>query len=578
MNKFKAVDEDGSEDEDESDEDSSEEETDEVPTAANKKGRIIRAFVDSDDEESDKPLNTKKVVELEETIAEVESQTKNNEIPEDDMFSTPKDSEDLFSTQPSDFTFTEPSVSEEMKTQGIRAICDKDESQTFEDDFLEICSGQFEPTQDNILNFIKPPIASNEVSEESQFISQVAQPSEVESLIVPVDTTPTQLKNNRPFLESSDDEVVDALVDKKLKKKKKRKKPTKKLGFSDDEDESEDAEEEEKHSENEEEKDEEELEECEEEEKYVEPLYDSEENEIEEEDVENEIQRKERVKAAGKFFEDEAELTESEWGSADEDEKDLDKFDIELGDEDQFDQNQLQEEVGRIHARKLLDDDIRNVKKIEQLLFEDEEIDGVGRERKFRWKNQDKSFPLQDENACDGDQLEEDDFEEEVAWRKMRHERETMLSEQSLNLTESDKLSEEIILLDHNSQVTSSSNCSFSKRKFNVIKTPVGLLSTSSDAKKESPFLIKATSLKKYQHSSFLSRDDETLSKIARFVSHKSVNDEVSNMSSNTSNSMSFMTVDKPDESKKRKSFGRTDQEPSKKRKIEGKNLLDQLK
>lgn len=61
------------------------------------------------------------------------------------------------------------------------------------------------------------------------------------------------------------------------------------------------------------------------------------------------LTKKDRRNFASAYFEKEAELSESEWGSADEDEKNLDKFDIELGDEDEFDQQQLQDEVGKIH-------------------------------------------------------------------------------------------------------------------------------------------------------------------------------------------------------------------------------------
>lgn len=60
-------------------------------------------------------------------------------------------------------------------------------------------------------------------------------------------------------------------------------------------------------------------------------------------------ENKERQKEANTFFDKEAELSESEWGSADEDERDLDKFDVELGDEDEFDQGILQNQLERIH-------------------------------------------------------------------------------------------------------------------------------------------------------------------------------------------------------------------------------------
>lgn len=51
---------------------------------------------------------------------------------------------------------------------------------------------------------------------------------------------------------------------------------------------------------------------------------------------------------ASEYFENEAELSESEWGSGDEDEKDLDKFEFELGDEDEFDKEKLKHDLERI--------------------------------------------------------------------------------------------------------------------------------------------------------------------------------------------------------------------------------------
>lgn len=73
--------------------------------------------------------------------------------------------------------------------------------------------------------------------------------------------------------------------------------------------------------------------------------YDSEENEIT-----VELTKQDCLKNAETFFEREAELSESDWGSADEDEKNLDQYEIELGDEDVFDKEEIRDELEKIHT------------------------------------------------------------------------------------------------------------------------------------------------------------------------------------------------------------------------------------
>lgn len=58
--------------------------------------------------------------------------------------------------------------------------------------------------------------------------------------------------------------------------------------------------------------------------------------------------KKEQIKIAD-FVEAEAELSESEWGSADEDEKDLDQLEFEAGDEEKFDQEKMKADLEKIH-------------------------------------------------------------------------------------------------------------------------------------------------------------------------------------------------------------------------------------
>lgn len=53
-------------------------------------------------------------------------------------------------------------------------------------------------------------------------------------------------------------------------------------------------------------------------------------------------------KKTSEYFENEAELSESDWNSEDEDEKGMNQYEAELGDADKFDKNKLRGELERI--------------------------------------------------------------------------------------------------------------------------------------------------------------------------------------------------------------------------------------
>ncbi|XKL62416.1 hypothetical protein PGB90_002249 [Kerria lacca] len=144
-----------------------------------------------------------------------------------------------------------------------------------------------------------------------------------------------------------------------------------------------------------------------------------------------------KEKTVNEFLEQEAELSESEWGSEDEVENDLDEFEKEAGDDDDIDQVKLKEELGKIHMRHILDDDQKDVRMLQEMLLEDGELHSDGkRERKFKWKNvDDNNFFSKTSNDSDDDQAADDENEEQDEnWRKIRHERETFISQQEGHL------------------------------------------------------------------------------------------------------------------------------------------------
>ncbi|EFN65905.1 Claspin [Camponotus floridanus] len=162
------------------------------------------------------------------------------------------------------------------------------------------------------------------------------------------------------------------------------------------------------------------------EEQYID--YDSEENEV--------VSKKESniKQVAADFLEEEAELSESDWDSADEDEKDLDKYEYEEADNEHIDERKMRNQLEKTYMKQMLDEDKREVKLLQELLFEDGDLhtSGMGRERKFKWRNIDKLESNTEMSRATDDidgwiDVQED--EDEAKWSKLRQERYKFLEE-----------------------------------------------------------------------------------------------------------------------------------------------------
>lgn len=134
-------------------------------------------------------------------------------------------------------------------------------------------------------------------------------------------------------------------------------------------------------------------------------------------------------------------------------------------------------------SRKVIDQDLREVKAIQDMLF-DEEEDGADRDRKFRWKNVDNLFNPEDgRRALDNDQGPASDEENEEIWRKMRHERNSLLQSDEYASSQV-SVTSTTISLDNNTVGSGS------KKRLTVVRTKTSLSQTETSTKKDSPFLI----------------------------------------------------------------------------------------
>uniref|UniRef100_A0A2S2QI87 Claspin n=1 Tax=Sipha flava TaxID=143950 RepID=A0A2S2QI87_9HEMI len=171
----------------------------------------------------------------------------------------------------------------------------------------------------------------------------------------------------------------------------------------------------------------------------IEDDFDSEVPQNDADDIINEDYEDELPKliSAKDYFDEEAELSESDWSSDDEEHilGAIDKLEEEEGDKDKLDEDVVKDGLDKIYMRQLLDDDQQQVSALKEMLLEDGELHtDSGRKRKFQWEDQDDAAfkkPLfsEDEDEYEDDAMSDDDKAEQ--WRKERFKRESYLSQKN---------------------------------------------------------------------------------------------------------------------------------------------------
>ncbi|XP_072390290.1 uncharacterized protein Claspin [Diabrotica undecimpunctata] len=405
-------------------------------------------------------------------------------------------------------------------------------------DLLNICSGKFtgisqvfnvEPSKNLVTHKLDAIDEDKNLGEDQDMIiSQLMNEEELEAFKRKFDSpviTHSQKVIQFPMEEeiTATGGVIDSDEEDNILEVKKRKKNQKKLTFSDDESSEDEKEEEEEidlHDDIEEDDDD----------APAHINYDSEENEVEY----TEENGSKPLKMAD-FFEDEAELSESEWGSADEDERDLDTLEVETGDAEKIDEKQMKADLERIHLRRMLDDDTREVKLLQELLLDDGELHGSGRERQFRWKNIDSLDMTEEEKKNSDDEtggFEEDESEE--IWRRKRHEREMFLKEKQSQEFDDDDIDllsgSEILKIGHKVIQRSLSNSQGNQATEKNI------------ANGNSPIVKTAFSLV-HKRGSFLSRGDEVLQRLAEYNKISTTSEVIAQKAKNSKNFL-FQTVE----------------------------------
>ncbi|OWF55416.1 Claspin [Mizuhopecten yessoensis] len=221
------------------------------------------------------------------------------------------------------------------------------------------------------------------------------------------------------------------------------------------------------------------------------------------------------------FVDEEAELSGSEYDSdenldiAEED----DFMEMEEGDKDvTVGEEELRNQVGRAHLKQLIDEDKRELMRFQEMYLQDGDLhsEGAGRKRQFRWRDIDDDTQQDMFGSESEGEKEDEEGENELRWRKERFEREKWLKEQM----EQEKEGDESQLFKFGKVFLKRRESDTSNSSISVPRTPTDPDIAPKRKDTPTPNLFKLAGQKR---GSFLSRDKDSLAKIAEFNKGSSI-------------------------------------------------------